>query len=139
LTELPPALLTELHRLACLLRGDAALAGDDLAAVIEDGEAELAQLRSEKAALALLVRRLRARAAAAPAGEATPAKDDTALLLRRFSALAEPERSALALFYLGLFPIDEIAGLMGVELDELAAQIGRARAALRNSEAAPTP
>jgi DNA-directed RNA polymerase specialized sigma24 family protein len=134
LTDIPPTLLTELHRLACLLRGDAATAGEDLAAVIVGAGRELAQLRNDKAALALLVSKLRARIPAAPEVAGTE-EDDMALFLRRFSALPEPGRTALALFYLDLFPIDEIAGVMGMELDDLAALIGTGRAALRESGA----
>jgi hypothetical protein len=131
LTELPPKLLANLHRFACLLRGDADAALDDLGAVIGKAQTELDQLRNEKAAVALLVRRLRAQAAKATASGGGGAGDDTALFLRRFGGIAGPERDALALFYTGLLSLDETASVLGVELDELATQLGRARAALR--------
>lgn len=113
-----------------MLRGDASLAAEDLQAVIGDAASELEQLRSEKTATSLIVSKLRARIGAASTSAGGAAQDDTALLLRRFSGVSEPARSALALFYLDLFPTDQIAAVMGVELDEFASLLGRARGEL---------
>ena len=52
------------------------------------------------------------------------------IVAQRFSTLPEPERSALALFYLELFEPAEIARLLKLPLEELAAALGRGRTLL---------
>ena len=52
------------------------------------------------------------------------------IVAQRFSTLPEPERSALALFYLDLFSAEQIASLLELSLEDLAEALGRARAQL---------
>lgn len=62
------------------------------------------------------------------------------IVAQRFHALPEPERSALALFYLNLFNTEEIAQIVDLSLEQLADVLGRARALLQDSlRAAQTP
>jgi DNA-directed RNA polymerase specialized sigma24 family protein len=53
------------------------------------------------------------------------------IVAQRFRQLPEPERSALALFYLDLFPPPEIAQLLRVDLEELGEILSRGRSELR--------
>jgi hypothetical protein len=46
--------------------------------------------------------------------------------------LPEPERSAITLFYLEIFNPSDLAGLLGLEVEELARMIGGARQTLEN-------
>lgn len=55
------------------------------------------------------------------------------ILARHFHGLAEPGRSALALFYLDLFTPVEIAQLLKMHLEELGTTLAGARAALAAS------
>jgi len=55
------------------------------------------------------------------------------LVAQRFHLLPEPERSALALFYLDLFTADEIAELLKMDIDELSETLGSARDLLQKS------
>lgn len=55
------------------------------------------------------------------------------ILARHFHGLAEPGRSALALFYLDLFTPVEIARLLKMHLEELGVTLAGARAALAAS------
>jgi DNA-directed RNA polymerase specialized sigma24 family protein len=53
------------------------------------------------------------------------------ILVRRFQALPEQERIALALFYLEMFSVDQIAELMEMTLEKLARTLQSARSALK--------
>jgi RNA polymerase sigma factor (sigma-70 family) len=52
-----------------------------------------------------------------------------------FAPLPEPERCALALFYLLLFPASELADVLGIRPSELPALLNRGRALLRGHPA----
>src|SRR5206468_3974824 len=54
-------------------------------------------------------------------------KIEAFIVAQHISTLPEPERSALALFYLELFTPEEVAKLLKVKLEELAALLARAR------------
>jgi len=47
--------------------------------------------------------------------------------------LPEPERSAITLFYLEIFSPGELAGILGLEIEDLARMIGGARQTLENN------
>ena len=68
-------------------------------------------------------------------------KIEAYILAQRFHLLPEPERSALAFFYLDLFDTEGIAELLGVTVEELAALLARARPMLKEGmrEAKPNP
>ena len=53
------------------------------------------------------------------------------LVAQRFARLPEPERSALALFYLESFANEDIAKLLKLHPDDLADTLGRARTQLQ--------
>ncbi len=55
------------------------------------------------------------------------------VLARHFHGLPEPERSALALFYLDSFTPEQIAQLLGMNLDKLAGTLAQARTLLKRS------
>ncbi len=55
------------------------------------------------------------------------------LVAQRFHLLPEPERSALALFYLDLFSAEEIAELLKMDIEALSDTLGAARDLLRKS------
>ena len=54
------------------------------------------------------------------------------ILAQRFHHLPEPERSALALFYLDLFDTTEIAQIVNLSLEQLADTLSRARLLLKD-------
>jgi len=60
-------------------------------------------------------------------------KIEAFLLAQRFHLLPEPERSALALFYLELFTTGEIAELLKMDIEGLADTLGAGRDLLRKS------
>lgn len=147
-TLLPSATLAALYRFAVLLAGSAKSAERVMAAVLTDAKAECEQLRNETTRRAWLVSQIRERcageAAATPApglvrggghGGESPEllKIEAFLLAQRVHALPEPDRTALALFYLDLFGIEEIAAILKMSLHELAATLERGRALLRES------
>lgn len=65
-------------------------------------------------------------------GDPEVLKIEAYILAQRFHHLPEPERSALAFFYLDLFNTEEIADLLGVTLEELATLLSRARPMLKD-------
>lgn len=143
----PSAILAEFYRFALLLTGSIQTAERVLADALTECEAQLLQMRNEKSREAWFTTRLRERSAAA-AAIADPAprlvreadagagaellEIEAYLMAQRFHRLPEPERTALALFYLELFEVEEIAKLLKLDEEQLAATVGRARALLQN-------
>ncbi len=66
-------------------------------------------------------------------GQPRVLKIEAFLLAQRFHGLPEPERSALALFYLDFFTVAEIAELLKMTLETLAETLGAARGLLAQS------
>jgi DNA-directed RNA polymerase specialized sigma24 family protein len=60
-------------------------------------------------------------------------KIEAFLLAQRFHLLPEPERSALALFYLEFFTVEEIARLLKMDVDVLSDTLAAARQLLQQS------
>jgi DNA-directed RNA polymerase specialized sigma24 family protein len=146
----PTANLDQLYRFALLLCGQARAAEQVLATALAELQSQLGQVRSTGSRHVWLVARIRQECQRrAPEGETGPVAglirvpeeetDEAAPLLaieaylfaRRFSALAEPGRSALALFYLELFPAAEICGLLNLTWDRYCETLKKARASLR--------
>jgi len=140
--------LCEFYRFAFLLAGDASRAERALAKACKDVEAELGQLRNELQRRGWLAMRIREYCRQYPPietaipvesngnGEVPLSSEDEAhLLAKRFSTVQEPDRTALALFYLKLFSVEEIAGLLEMNLDGVANSIGRGRKVLQHAEA----
>jgi DNA-directed RNA polymerase specialized sigma24 family protein len=142
--------LDQLYRFALLLCGQARAAEQVLATALAEMQTQLSQVRSTGSRLVWLVARIRQECQRrAPGGEtgyvpglirvADEDVDEAEPLLaieaylfaRRFSTLPEPGRSALALFYLDLFPLAEICGLLNLTWDRYCETLKKARASLR--------
>lgn len=100
------------------------------------------QGKSREAWLVGNVRKLVLNKPLRPAGEAAPEEADALAgppleLARRFSTLAEPGRSALALLYINRFSLAEIALILQLPVDMLASAIDSARVSLGSGESAP--
>ena len=54
------------------------------------------------------------------------------ILAQSFHSLPEPERSALAMFYLELFDVEQIAQVLGLALEELSPVLDRGRRQLES-------
>lgn len=150
----PSATLTELYRFALLLTGRAAAAEAVLGEALAAAEPQLEQMRTAANRQAWMAAQIRQRCMENSQQTALPmvprllrgggeAKDppellglEAYILAGHFHLLPEPERSALALFYLDLFAPEEIARLLKTDLVELGAMLGRARARLQGSLAA---
>jgi DNA-directed RNA polymerase specialized sigma24 family protein len=123
------------YRFALLLTGDGERARDLVRETLnQDGE-RFDEIR-ESHRLAWLVARLRERAKCQGAifaeKDPTEAVDDLGRLLAAFSRLNEQERSALGLFYLGGFGVEEIGGILGKNLKELGEILCAARTGIRS-------
>lgn len=146
----PSAALAEFYRFALLLTGNAKSAEQVMAETLHEVEAQLSQFRNETSRQAWLVARIRERClknneSAAPAAprlvrddtdtaeKPTVLKIEAFLLAQRFHLLPEPERSALALFYLDFFTVEEIAGLLKMEVEGLSDTLAAARQLLQQS------
>ena len=151
---LPNTAIAEFYRFALLLTGSIKTAEQVMAATLAEVAAQVGQVRNEKGRQAWFVQHIRERClknneAAPPA--APPAaprlvradaeggekprvlKIEAFLLAQRFHTLPEPERSALALFYLDIFTVAEIAELLKMSLETLAETLGAARGLLAQS------
>lgn len=121
-----------------------------MAETLADAESQLAQLRNETSRLAWLATHIRERClknnASAPPAAPRLLRDDgedlakpeileieAFLLAQRFYVLPEPERSALALFYLEFFNAEEIAELLKMDVDTLSETLSDARGLLQQS------
>lgn len=145
----PDETLSSFYRFTLLLTGEAHTAEQLLAESLAEVELRIEHLRNEQRRKAWLLRRLRQRVAAVEAApartprllrETSPEEEvreileiEAYILAQHFAALPEPERSALAMFYLKLFPLRELPGLLELELEELASALDRARQQLRAS------
>lgn len=147
--------LAELYRFALLLTGRAKAAEQMLGETLAAAEKHLDQFRTETGRQAWLVQAIRERCLKnneppppaaprllrvdTPAGAAPVVlKIEAFLLAQRFHCLPEPERSALAIFYLDFFTIAQIAELLKMDLETLAGTLAAARGllsrALRHGE-----
>lgn len=143
----PSTVFAEFYRFALLLTGDLRVAEQIIAETLHEAEAQLAEFRNVASRQAWLVQRLRERClrenainenevprllrTPPDAGEKREILTIEAFIVaQRFSTLPEPERSALALFYLELFEPAEIARLLKLPLEELAAALSRGRTLL---------
>lgn len=121
-----------------------------MAETLADVETQLSQFRNEVSRQAWLAARIRERClknnASAPPAAPRLLRDDSDtgekpavlkieafLLAQRFHTLPEPERSALALFYLEFFSVSEIAQLLKMSEDLLADTLNAARHLLQQS------
>lgn len=123
--------LQRLYRFAFLLQGNSRAAANALSAVLERFGPQIGQFRSAKQRSAFLVRKLREQTVSRPTEETEPAEEkELKELAERFSAIAEPTRSALALFYCDLFTPTEAADLLKMSLEEYAESLALGRTLL---------
>ncbi len=121
-----------------------------MAETLAEVETQLSQFRNETSRQAWLVAHIRERClknnASAPPAAPRLLRDDSDtgekpavlkieafLLAQRFHMLPEPERSALALFYLEFFTVEEIAQLLKMDVELLSETLGAARQLLQQS------
>jgi len=131
--------LASIYRFACLLTSDRAAAEQAVVGAIAECAAQIEGCRNAVTRLACLLAAVRARCAAAHkslASAPTTAgalshENENAALLQKIGALPEPERTAIALFYLGILSVRDIASFLKISLEELSGILGRARANLR--------
>jgi DNA-directed RNA polymerase specialized sigma24 family protein len=158
----PSTTLAEFYRFALLLTGNAKSAEQVMGETLAELEGQLSQFRNETMRQAWLATHIRERCLennkSAPPAAPRLVRDDTDtgekpvvlrieafLLAQHFHTLPEPERSALALFYLELFGAEEIAHLLKMDLDALSDTLEAARGLLRKSlrnpqrESSPPP
>lgn len=132
--SIPSATLCDFYRYAFLLTGDSGQAEEVLATACSRLEEVLGQLRGEEPRKAWLVMRIREICAQqTPSVSNGQTADEASVLARTFSKLIEPDRTALALFYLNLFSIEEIAEILEMDLEEATSTIGRARKVLQKT------
>ena len=146
---LPNATLSEFYRFALLLTGNLKAAEQIMSETLADVEGRLGELRHDSHRHTWLATSIRQRCLRENVGnmQAIPRllREDQAgegkevleieafIVAQRFSTLPEPERSALALFYLDLFTVEEIAQLLKLELDELSELLARGRYLLEHA------
>ena len=152
----PSSTLAEFYRFALLLTGNAKSAEEVMAETITEVESQLSQFRNETSRQAWLALHIRERCLennkSLPPTAPRLLRDDTEtgtkpevlqieafLLAQRFHTLPEPERSALALFYLDLFTAEEIAELLKMDMHVLSDTLGAARDLLRKALQAMHP
>ena len=147
----PSATLAEFYRFALLLTGCSAAAESVMVETMAEVETQLDQIRTEANRQAWLAQRIRERCLknnlenpvpvvprllrVEPAPGAVPEVLDIEayILAEHFHCLAEPGRSALALFYLDLFTPEDIGKMLKMNLEELGATLASARGGLQNS------
>jgi len=149
--SLPRTTLAEFYRFALLLTGHIGSAERIMAETLAGVEAELGSFRHANNRHACLAQRIRERCIEKHGNEseepATPrllreqaASDrpeileiEAYIIAQHFHSMPEPERSALALFYLELFSPEEIARLMKMTIEVLGDTLARARGLLQQS------
>jgi DNA-directed RNA polymerase specialized sigma24 family protein len=147
---LPFPTLSEFYRFALLLTGNIKAAEQVICETLQEAEGRLSELRHDLHRHTWLATQIRQKCIRENAGNMQEIprllRDDQAqrepgevleieafIVAQRFSTLPEPERSALALFYLELFTPEEIAKLLKMELNELAELLARGRGLLENA------
>ena len=147
----PSATLAEFYRFALLLTGRCPAAESVMAETLAEVEKQLDQIRTESNRQAWLAQRIRERCLKNNLEKAAPLVPrllrlelsagavpevlgiEAYILAEHFHCLAEPGRSALALFYLNLFSPEEIGKLLKMNLEELGGTLAGARDALQKS------
>jgi DNA-directed RNA polymerase specialized sigma24 family protein len=124
--------LRNLYRLAVLLTGDPGRAETVLLATVAHSSAHLAQYRDRRHGLLYFVKLLRQGCR----NTVPPGDPDPKSFADCFARLPEPSRSALALFYINLLTIEEVAEVLDMDLMELGDTLGAARGLLFKSDAA---
>ncbi len=126
----------EYYRLALLLTGDANSAEHVIEEITAEGASHISQIRDAKRMAAWYVHRIREKAEVfTAAGSETASKElppRAREIVARIHALKEPDRSAVALFYLNRFTAREIAHLLKIRIEELSACLEHGRSVLQD-------
>ncbi|MDP9292475.1 MAG: hypothetical protein M3O82_08950 [Verrucomicrobiota bacterium] len=128
--------LRAIYLFALLITGDAAAAEDLVVEMSSACVAQLAQIRHRKHSRIWMIRQLRQawlNKDRPPTEKNDAPADDAAALAREISALAEPARSAMALFYTGLLKSDDAADALDLSLEQFSASLGQARDLLQTN------
>ena len=146
-TNLTRENIVALYRYALLLTGVPRLAGSLLVETLGGGASQISQFRNNRGSLAFALKKLRENCLRVPpgGGKSMPEEllqesengDDPLFFAWRFSALPEPQRSALALLYLRVFTPPETADLLGLSLANFSETLTSARLLLGERQIVP--
>ena len=144
--QLSSTALAEFYRFALLLTGEPAAAERAMAETVAHLEKQHGDSRREKNEHVWLATRLRKQCLhnhppEGSSGAPRLVRDEgdsilaieAYILAQHFHRLPEPERSALALFYIDLFSPEEIASILMITMEQLAELLSKGRALLRSS------
>lgn len=133
-----PQVIEAIYRFAFLLSGNPAAGSQAVRDAMHDSAGQAAQLRSDRHRNAWLVMKVREHCLRSTGEDheavtvERAAMSEQAALGASFHTLPEPRRSALALFYLDLFPSSEIADLLRMKPAQLAEALSSGRDLLRS-------
>lgn len=141
----PTQELAPLYRFALLLTASQTAAEQIVVSSFKECAAHLDSYRTPASRTACLLNKIREHCLKKPSAAAASAdlaaqppvalvSGESSELAKKIAALAEPERSALALFYLNILPAREIASLLRFSLEDLSAALARARDKLRGEK-----
>lgn len=129
--------LRAIYLFALLITGDAATAENLVVETSRACRAQLAQIRHRKHSRVWMIRQLRQAWLSqepAPSQNATPLPDGSEgapAVAREISLLAEPARSALALFHAALLKSDDAADALDLTLEQFSSALGQGRELLQ--------
>lgn len=139
ISDLPSETLARLYRFSLLLQGDVNAAVRAFSSGLKGANPKLGQIRNPQLGKAFLIGKVR-EACLNPApgngelnAEAVDFPPEFGALVAAFSSIQEPDRSALALFYLELLPVAESAALVRMNLEEFSLAVERGRSRLREA------
>lgn len=136
-SALSPETLTQWYRFALLLKGRSDAAETLLLQTCTELAPRIEEIRTEKSQRAFFVRQLRERSLTS--GETDLNGSDAPPVARAVAAMPEPMRSAVALFFLKIFPVAEIASILGVPIEELGDLLAAGRTRLTEAGVAVEP
>ena len=134
LAELIDEKIAPLYRFALLLTGDAATAERALIDVCAQFVPQMEAYRNSRNRLAFCVGKIREHCLK----KVPRAAEVASGVVAHFRALDEPDRSALALFYLGIFPAQEIAAILSLSIEQLSEVLAHGRKSLGQNSANPS-
>ena len=127
----------EFYRLALLLTGDVNSAARILEEIAAEGSSQISEIRDAKRMAAWYIHRIREKTDILKTLDSDKASAElpqqARKIVARIHALPEPDRSAVALFYLNRFTAREIAHLLKMRIEELSACLERGRALLQDA------
>lgn len=116
-----------------LLTGREATARDVLVEALSQARTEMSQFRNDKHRTAWVVGKVRECALS------RPVEVEGNGFAQTFAQIAEPQRSALALFYIDFMTVRDIAQLLKINMEALSETLAKGRAALEQGVGGGTP